>query len=234
MTSSSGFVPRTPTGLPDLPPPPPLTTQWDAPTSTPAGSGEPSTKDVAKDQAASVAGGAKDAAKNVAGTAKDQAAQVAGEAKKQVGDLVGQARSELTDQAGTQQQRAASGLKSVSEQLRALANGESPQGPATDLAHQAADKVSEFAGFLENRDPGQLLDEVRRYAQRRPGMFLAVALGAGIVAGRLTRGLTAANADSTATGPSTGGTASLGGTPRPALGTDTSGQAGWSDPGVRQ
>lgn len=194
MTSSSGSgTTGTPGGIPDLPPPPPTTSGWQAPSSSPATGGTGggnSTTDTAKEQAASVAGGAKDAAKDVAGTAKEQVGEVAGEAKRQAQDLLGQARTELTDQAQTQQQRVAGGLHQVSDQLRALANGEAQQGPATDLAHQAAEKVSEVARFFENRDPGQLLNEVRRYAQRRPGMFLALALGAGVVAGRLTRGLT--------------------------------------------
>ena len=44
------------------------------------GAGEPSTADVAKDQASNVAGGAADAGKHVVGVAKDQAAQVTAEA----------------------------------------------------------------------------------------------------------------------------------------------------------
>jgi hypothetical protein len=255
MTSSSGFGPTgTPSGIPDLPPPPSPST-WQPPSSTPltrgaSGSGD-STADVAKDKAASVAGGAADAAKDVAGTAKEQVGQVAGEAKKQAKDLFGQTRSELTDQASTQQQRVAGGLHSVSDQLRSLANGEAQQGPTTDLAHQAADKVQEIASFFENRDPGQLLDEVRRYAQRRPGMFLALSLGAGVIAGRLTRGLTSDDSSSEAPQRATG-TAQVGSPAyRPALGTPAApaygtpaapaygtpaapayGTAAWSDPGV--
>ena len=223
MTSSSGFGTTGTPSIPDLPPLPPSTSGWQAPSSSPAtgGTGGGSTTDTAKEQAASVAGGAKDAAADVAGTAKEQVGEVAGEAKKQAQDLLGQARSELTDQAQTQQQRVAGGLHQVSDQLHALANGEAPEGPATDLAHQAAEKVSEVARFFENRDPGELLDEVRRYAQRRPGMFLVMALGAGVVAGRLTRGLTA---DTDSSSGSAGGTrpgytppnTTLGG-PRPAV-----------------
>jgi hypothetical protein len=36
-----------------------------------------------------------------------------------------------------------------------------------------------------------VLDEVRSFARQRPGAFLAIALGAGILAGRLARGLAA-------------------------------------------
>jgi hypothetical protein len=149
------------------------------------------TAGVAKDQAASVAGGAADAASHVAGVAKEQAGQVTAEAGRQVKNLVGQARNELSDQAQTQQQRAASGLHSLGDQLRAMATGDSPQsGVATDLAQQAASKVHDLARWLENRDPADLLQEVRSFARQRPGTFLAIALGAGIVTGRLARGMT--------------------------------------------
>ena len=62
---------------------------------------------------------------------------------------------------------------------------------ATDLAQQAAEKAHQFAGWLEQRDPGSVLDEVRAFARQRPGAFLAIAFGAGVVTGRLVRGLTA-------------------------------------------
>src|SRR4029077_10670527 len=55
------------------------------------------------------------------------------------------------------------------------------------------------AGWLADRDPGALLDEVRSFARRKPGTYLAIALGAGVLAGRLTRGLTAP-ADDTPSG----------------------------------
>ena len=157
---------------------------------------------MAKDQAASVAGGATDAAKDVAGVAKEQVAQVATEARQQVKHLVGQARTELTEQAQLQQERAASGLQSIASQLRSMAYGSNEPGMATDLAHEAADKAQQLAGWLENRDPGSVLDEVRAFARQRPGVFLAMSLGAGIVAGRLARGLAADPEDTSTPSPS--------------------------------
>lgn len=151
---------------------------------------DPSTTDVAKGQASAVAGTAADAATHVAGVAKEQAGQVTAEATRQVKQLVGQAQTELSSQASTQQARAATGLHSVGDQLKAMATSSDQPGVATDLAHQAADKVHQVAGWLENKEPADLLEEVRSYARRRPGMFLAIALGAGLVAGRLVRGAT--------------------------------------------
>jgi hypothetical protein len=127
----------------------------------------------------------------VAGVAKDQAGQVAAEATRQVKHMLWQAQSELSDQAQVQQEKLAGGLHGMGDQLTAMATGSGAPGMATDLAHQGADKAHEIAAWLEHRDPGSVLAEVRSYARRRPGMFLAVALGAGLVAGRLARGLSA-------------------------------------------
>ncbi|HKC26518.1 MAG TPA: hypothetical protein VKB75_00770, partial [Jatrophihabitans sp.] len=53
--------------------------------------------------------------------------------------------------------------------------------------------------------PGDLVDELRRFARRRPGAFLMGALAAGVVAGRLGRGVVAAHTedDGTAAGAPT-------------------------------
>jgi hypothetical protein len=175
--------------------PPPAGTEPDAPSTPPGASGgasdDKSATDVAKDEASNVAGGAVHAGQQVAQTVTEQAGTVAAEAGRQAKDLLSQARSELSEQAGVQQQRVASGLRSVAEELHGLADGSPDPGIATDLARQAADKAHQVAAWLDHRDPGALLDEVRSFARQRPGAYLTIALGAGVLAGRLTRGLTA-------------------------------------------
>ena len=145
----------------------------------------------AKDQAAEVADTAKDAGKQVAQTAKEQVGEVTAEASRQAKQVLSQVRSEVTDQAATQQQRVAGGLRSLADELQGLASGDVQNGPATDLTRQAADRMQSVAQWLENRDPGSVLDEVRSFARRRPALYLAIAAAAGVVAGRLARGLTA-------------------------------------------
>jgi hypothetical protein len=46
---------------------------------------------------------------------------------------------------------------------------------------------------LQNREPADLLEEVRSYARRKPGTFLLGAALAGVVAGRLTSGIKASH-----------------------------------------
>jgi uncharacterized protein YjbJ (UPF0337 family) len=156
--------------------------------------GSPSTKDVAKDEAASVKDTAVGAGKQVAGTAKEEAANVAGEAKQQAKSLVGTATSELKNQASSQQSKLASTLRGYTDQLQGVTQGQGLEaGPLNDLVQQAASRANQFVSRLENSEPADLLDEVRRYARRRPVVFLALCGLAGVVAGRITRGAVAAN-----------------------------------------
>lgn len=157
------------------------------------------TTDAAKQEAGKVAAGAVQAGQQVADTVMEQTKSVTAEAGKQAKDLLNQAQSELGEQAAVQQQRVASGLRSVAHELQTMADGSNEPGIATDLAKQAGDKAHQIAQWLDNRDPGALLDEVRTFARQRPGAYLAIALGAGVLAGRLTRGLTANRADNDAT-----------------------------------
>jgi hypothetical protein len=154
-----------------------------------------STVDVAKDQAAQMSHGAVEASQHVAEVAKDQVGTVADEAGQQAKVMLGRARSELTAQAGQQQKRVAEGLHALGEELNAMTQHDGQSGVATDLAHQGAQKSRELASWLEAREPGHLVEEVKSFARQRPGSFLLLAAGLGLAAGRLTRGVKDAVSD---------------------------------------
>jgi hypothetical protein len=169
---------------------------------TTAGQG---TSGVAKEQAGQVGSSATQAAGQVAQTSKEQAQQVAQEASRQARDLAGELRTQVTDQASSQQSRLAETIRSLADELQQIGQGSGGQsGIATDLASQFSSKVQDVAGFLENRQPGELVDELRQMARRRPGAFLLGAAVAGVLAGRVTRGAVAAQ--SSDSGDSTQGT----------------------------
>jgi uncharacterized protein YjbJ (UPF0337 family) len=174
--------------------------------------------DAAKGEAKAVAGDAKDSAQQVAGTAKEQAGKVASEATGQAKQLFGQATSELKDQAGAQQQKAAEGLHAVSQQLTSMADS-SDNGLAQDIVRNLSGRAHGVASWLEGRDPGTLLDDVKHYAARKPGTFIAIAAASGLFAGRVVKALTAeakSEHDSSSTSTGTASTTSAGLTSRTA------------------
>jgi len=216
----------------DIAPPPPASTlpatsPNPSTTSLPStsGNGNGSTTDAAKEQAAQVAGTAKEAGVQVTEAVKEQAGQVTAEAKQQAKQLLSQAQSELSEQAASTQHRVSEGLHALADELSGMARNSEQDGVATDLARQAADRARSAAGWLADRDPGSLLDEVRAFARRKPGTYLALALGAGVVAGRLTRGLTASSDSDSSVGTANLGTPSTPaypvGTGRPLTGSET-------------
>lgn len=149
-------------------------------------------------EAKSVASDAKDSGRQVAQTAASGVKDVASEASAQLRQLFEQLRTELDGQASSQGQRAATGLRSLASELREMASSTQQQGLAGEAAQQAADRAGSFADWLENRQPGDMLEELRSLARRRPGAFLLGAAALGLVGGRMTRGLTADSGSSSA------------------------------------
>ncbi|MFF2632370.1 hypothetical protein ACFVR6_05780 [Microbacterium sp. NPDC058021] len=161
--------------------------------SQPADGEEPSTINAAKTEATDLKDTAVEQASTVAHSIQGEASSVMGEATSQARQLYAQTQRELRDQADAQQQRVASGLRTMGSELESMSDNAPQQGVAADLVRQVAERLSGAASWLGERDPASVLEEVKRYARRKPGTFIAVAAIAGVVAGRLTRAL-AANA----------------------------------------
>lgn len=156
-----------------------------------AGNGSPSTADTAKDEAKNVKDAATGATQQVAGTAKEQAGQVAADVREQTRQLADETRTQLTSQAAGQRDKAVGGLRSLGDELRSMSDQGGQSGLATQLAREGAEITHKVADFIEQREPAEILDEVRAYARRKPGTFLIGAAVAGVVVGRITRGVVA-------------------------------------------
>jgi hypothetical protein len=155
--------------------------------------GSSSAMDTAKSEAANVKDTAVDAAAGIKDVAKGEASNVAQEAKYQARSLMDQTRSNLRGQASNQQSAFAERLHGWASELGSMASKADESGPMSDLAQEASRRVGEISHWLDNHEPADLLDEVRRFARRRPVAFLAIAAAAGVLAGRVTRGAVAAN-----------------------------------------
>jgi len=143
-------------------------------------------------QAKEAAQTAVESGQQVAGTAVQEGKNVAVEAGQQIRRLAGQARGQLDEQASAQQQRATEGLRSLGDELQSMVELGGKGGLGSQLGEQASQRARELADWLGQRQPGDLLAEVNNYARRRPGTFFLGALVAGIIVGRLTRGMLSA------------------------------------------
>jgi hypothetical protein len=142
-----------------------------------------------KEQGSQTAQQAGQAGRHVAQKATEQGKHVVAEAGHQAHSMLDQAQSQLMEQASAQKQRAAGGLRGIGGQLRSAADNAQP-GPAKDLIGQASGRIDQIADWLEHREPGQVIEELRDFARQRPGAFLGGAVLAGMLVGRLTRSMT--------------------------------------------
>lgn len=185
-----------------------------------------STTPGAREEAANLANEAGDATRRVAGVAKDETKAVGYEARRQARRLADQVGTEVRQQAANQQSRAAGGLRNIGDEFSDMADGTGTgSGVAADVAREAGQRVGAVAQWLDERDPRDLLEEVKGFARRRPGVFLAIAVGAGVVVGRLTRALMTPSDDDDRTSASSGRPVSANGT----RATGTTGVPGVAD-----
>lgn len=160
-------------------------------------------KDRAIDAVAEVDAGAM----HVAGVAGEEVGSVAHDVKNAARGFFDETRTQLSEQASTQQRRAAGALRSTGDELEGLASGSSTGagGMATSAVRTIGRQTRRAADWLEQREPADVVREVRGYARRHTGVFLAIAVGVGVVAGRITRALVSDARSGTGTTGATNG-----------------------------
>jgi hypothetical protein len=150
----------------------------------------------ASSEASEVASTAVEGAREVAGEVSAQAKAVATQARQQLDGLFAQSRDELRQQAERRGSQAASQLKTLSQQVTALADGRPQEaGPLVNYLDDAQSQIQRLASRLEEGGPQGVLDDVTSFARRRPGLFLAGAVGAGFLIGRVARAAAANQQD---------------------------------------
>ena len=131
-------------------------------------------------------GSTTDQAKHAASVASDEAKQVASDVRDQARGLLDETKNQVQDQSRTQRDRLVDTLRTFGDDLDGMAQDR--DGLASGAAREVAQRVRTISERLDGREPTELLDDLRSFARRRPGMFLAGALVSGVVVGRLLRG----------------------------------------------
>lgn len=134
------------------------------------------------------------AATDVKDTAAEQAQRVAGEAKTQARNVAGEVKDRLGQQARTQNDRLVGSIRQTADQLDEM-RGDRGDSPAAAVVSRVADGGRQLADYLDRHGPEGVLQEVQDFARRRPGAFLATALAAGFVVGRLGKSVVKADPD---------------------------------------
>ncbi|MEU0005685.1 hypothetical protein ABZ079_15705 [Streptomyces sp. NPDC006314] len=145
------------------------------------------TGETARTQASATADQAGRAAGQVAGTAAEQAKAVAGEARQQATTVIEELRTRAVNEAEEQARRATGTLRQWSDDVAGLADNAPSDSAARSVAGQIADRGHRAADYLEKQGVDGAVSDLRRFARRRPGVFLGGALLAGLAVGRLTK-----------------------------------------------
>jgi hypothetical protein len=116
--------------------------------------------------------------------------------------VVADVRDKLGEQARGQSDRLVSTIRETADHLDEM-RGDRAGTPAATVVSRVADGGRQLADYLDRHGPEGVLREVQDFARRRPGAFLATALAAGFVVGRLGKGVAKADGDAGTAKPGT-------------------------------
>jgi hypothetical protein len=119
--------------------------------------------------------------------AQDRLGDVADKTQEKAGEIADQARQQATSRLAGGKDRAVDSLVSVAEAIRKTGQElrQQEQAPIAGVADGAAQQVERLAGYLREREVGQIIDETEGLARRRSSLFLGGAFTLGLLAARL-------------------------------------------------
>jgi len=122
----------------------------------------------------------------VVGQAQQRVGAVADQVQQAAAPVVDQAQQTVATQVDSQKDRAVEALASVAQAVRQTSHGLRGQNQEViaRYADRAADAVERAAGYLRQRDTGQIVDEAEWWARRNPSLFLAGGFTLGLIAAR--------------------------------------------------
>jgi len=144
--------------------------------------------ETARAESAEVAETAKQAGKEVMSEISEQTTAVARTAKDQFGQLATQTRQGLKAQSEQRGEQLAARMQMWAGQMKALVEGRvEDAGELRGLIGDAQQRLESYASSLRERGPDGVMQDVRAFARRRPGMFLLAAGATGFAIGRMVK-----------------------------------------------
>jgi hypothetical protein len=149
--------------------------------------------------------------------AKQQTQQLAHQARQQASNLASRGSEQAKGQLANQKHQASQRLTPVQTALRETGHQlrNQGQGPVADYVERAADQVERLSTYLRETDVDEIMEEVRSFARRRPGLFLGGGAAIGFFATRFLKSTSAGDGVSTATPTATSSATITHGTQEP-------------------
>ena len=115
--------------------------------------------------------------------------EIARRGQEKASEYAGQGRERAKPQIAKGKERASEQLEGIASALRSTGEQlhEQDQGSVGGYAEQAADQVERLSGYLRDREPEHLLNDVEDFARERPAIFLGGAFLLGAAAARFLK-----------------------------------------------
>jgi hypothetical protein len=125
----------------------------------------------------------------LAGQASAKVQDAAGVAQQKALELREQGSARLRDQFDQRSARAGTQVRSLAGALRRSGNDlrNEGNGSAAQLTGQAADRIDQLGGYLEQKSGAELMRDVEAFARRRPWMLAGLGMLAGVAAARFIK-----------------------------------------------
>ena len=130
----------------------------------------------------------KSSAAETAGHLKSAAASVSTDAKNYAGSVASDAAGAFKEAVESNKTAGADAIANIAHSVKEAADGIEKQAPqVAGMVRSAAEGVERISSDIRDRNVGELLDSVTKFAQRQPAAFFGVGILAGVVLTRIMR-----------------------------------------------
>jgi methyl-accepting chemotaxis protein len=130
----------------------------------------------------------KSSASDALGDLKDAAAAVSTDARGYAGGVAADAAGAFKEAVETNKTAGADAIANIAHSVKEAADGIEQKSPqVASIVRSAAEGVERISTDIRDRNVGELVDSVTKFAQRQPAAFFGIGILAGIVLTRFMR-----------------------------------------------
>jgi hypothetical protein len=113
----------------------------------------------------------------------------AGAATQPAGGLAEKVRHQASERLVDQKNRAIGGLDTIAEAIRGTGRQlrEQEHAAVAGYVETAADELQRFSQALQQKEIGEIVEDVQRFGRTRPALFVGLAFGAGLAGARFLK-----------------------------------------------